>query len=574
MKMRKILAVLVAAVMVLSMVPVMVLSVSAVDLPGDWDTFRNGEEYTEVHEVEGYKPAPGYHYTDDGFQTIRPDYTDTSPYFNVLTKEKQSVKDGIYLEMRVDEYSYSGDHWIGFSVWSSTELAPGNTNYGSGWLGMVRAPGNGGSSNVQSSVTLKKEEDTAGYFRVVGETPVTPTLDSEGHEIYTMEITYDNGLYNISICGVPVAGASDITTLLDQLDENGDFHVGVTLYSTEKDGNATLTILKYGASAESAEKPVGSDSKEPEENINKVADMMDESTVGENKPALLFNAVECGAPMGFGCDITAQGDDSFHVAASGDSAYIIWNVKKSMSYDAADFPVVALMFRSFDGMGGTCYFSAGDVMSADAEHMISFGLWDDGSLEYEDEEGVYYNMVTIDLTGLWEGRINALRFDFSEIDVSDEDLASWDFCWSGVFRSVDEAQAYSEAWYSGDEATNPGEQDTAEADTDASEEQGTVADEQETNAPADQETDASEEQVTAADEQETKAPAEQATVAEKETEAEAKTQAEAGTNAAVEGTDTTAVTSAAEEGGCASVIGAVAVLLTTAAAAVVLRKKD
>lgn len=526
MKMRKILAALVAAVMVISMIPVMAVTTSAADVEGDWDTFRNGEEYTPAHEEDGYKPAPGYQYTDDGFQTIRPDYTNTSPYFNVLTKEKQSLKDGVYLEMRVDEYSYTGDHWLGFSIWSSTELAPGNTNYGSGWLAMVRAPGNGVASSAQSSITLKRDEEAGvqGYFNVIGTSAVAPTLDDEGREIYTMEITYSNDIYNISICGVPVAGATQITDLLNQLDENGDFHVGVTMYSTEKDGNATLTILKYGTSQEDAETPVGTDTKEPEPNINVIADIADPSTVETNMPALIFDASIYSEPPSFGCSISALGDNAFRCVGDAESAYFTWKVKKNLSYDASDFPVIALMLRSFDGTGGSCFFSAGDIVSNDPNYLTSFGLWDEGSMEFESEEG-YYNMTLMDLTGLWEGRINAFRFDFSGIDTSDEDFASWDVCWIGAFRSVEEAQAYTTAWAT-EKGLEIGEETTEEP----------------TDAPT---------------EKPTEEPTEEATNAPANGDNEAKTDAE----------------TKADDSGCGSVIGSAAVVLAAVAAAFVMKKR-
>lgn len=532
MKMRKILAVLVAAVMVLAMLPVMAVTTSAADVDGDWDTFRNGEEYTPAHEEEGYKPAPGYRYTDEGFSTVPADYTNTSPYFNVMTKEKQSLKDGFYVEMRVDEYSYTGDHWIGFSVWSSQELAPGNTNYGSGWLGMARVPGNGGSGQLDNAITMKKSDDAAGYFNYLTGTTITPKVDGEGREIYTMEITHDGSRYNISICGVTVPNSDSITTLLNELDANGDFYVGLTMYSGEKNGKAGLTILKYGTSEDDAETPIGSDRKDPEPNINVIAEIADPSTVEENQPALIYDANLYNAPSGANFEASALGDNAFRIEATASAIYFNWNVKKSLSYDAKDFPVVAIMLRSYDSTGGTCYYSAGDVMSADPNHMISWGLWDSGALELETDDG-FYNMTLIDLTDMWEGRVNAVRFDFAEIDVTDEDYASFDICWAGVFRSVEEAQAYTRAW-----ATEKGIADAEIVETEEPETEEATDDELETPLA--------------------------------QTEAPTETPA---TNGESNGTD--AETKVEEKkGGCGSVIGSVAVLMTAAAAAVALKKKD
>ena len=534
MKLRKILAVLISAIMVLSMIPVVTLTASAAE--GDWDTFRNGEEYTPAHEEDGYRPAPGYEYTDDGFHTISADHTNTSPYYNVITKDKQSVKDGIYVEMRVDEYAYEADHWIGFAIWSSTEIAPANTNYGSGWLAMARMPGGGGEGRLDNSITLKKSENDAGYFRGLNGTNIAPTVGSDGKEIYTMEITWDGSNYNIYVCGVLVPDSASITQLLQQLDPNGDFHIGLIMYSTKQASIAEMTILKFGASKADATTPVGDDKKDPEPNINIIADMADASTVETNMPALIYDASLYNAPAGANYEASAMGDNAFHIAATASSVNCIWNIKKSMSYDAKDFPVVAIMLRSYDSSGGVCYYSAGETLSADADHMVSWGLWDDGFIEYETEEE-FYNMALIDLTDAWDGRINSIRFDFHELDVSKEDTASFDICWAGVFRSVEEAQAYTEAWAIQNgviDGESAGSGDSSDGKTE----------------------DTLTEDTLGAD-----------TLAESETSD--------ATAAPSENLTTADGTEAVKEGGCgATLLGCATVLMSAAAAAVVLKKKD
>ncbi len=537
MKMRKILAVLISAIMVLSMIPTVTLIASAASADGDWDTFRNGEEYTPAHEEDGYRPAPGYMYSDEGFHTISADHTNTSPYYNVITKDKHSVKDGIYVEMRVDEYAYEADHWIGFSIWSSTEIAPANTNFGSGWLAMARMPGNGGEGRLDNSITLKKSDDNAGFFRGLNGTNIVPTVGDDGKEIYTMEVSWDGTNYNIYICGVLVPDGAAITELLQQLDANGEFHIGLTMYSTKQASVANMTILKFGANKQDATVPMGDDTKEPEPNINIIAEIADPSTVEANKPALIYDATTYYAPSGANYEAHALGDDAFRITATASNVNCIWNVKKNMSYDAKDFPVVAIMLRSYDSSGGICYYGAGDTLSADGDHMISWGLWDDGSIEYETEEE-FYNMTLIDLTGAWEGRINSIRFDFQELDVSKEDNASFDICWAGVFRSVEEAQAYTQAWAM-EKGISNGESDSDGDETSDDQPTDTLpTDTSDVNTPED--SDASD--VTAA-------PAENATAATE--------------------------TDAPKAGGCgATLVGTASILMATAVAAVVLKKKD
>ena len=540
MNLRKILAVLISAVMVLSMIPAVTLTASAA-AEGDWDTFRNGEEYTPAHEEDGYRPAPGYMYSEEGFHTISADHTNTSPYYNVITKDKQSVKDGIYVEMRVDEYAYEADHWIGFAIWSSTEIAPANTNYGSGWLGMARMPGNGGEGRLDNSITLKKSENDAGYFKSLTGTNIVPNVDDDGKEHYTMEVVWDGANYNIYICGVLVPDGAAITSLLQELDANGDFHIGLVMYSTKQASVANMTILKFGANKADAITPMGTDKKDPEPNINIIAEIEDPSTVEANKPALLYDATLYNAPVGANYEATALGDNAFRIVATAGNINCIWNIKKNLSYDAKDFPVIAIMLRSYDSSGGICYYSAGDTLSADADHMISWGLWDGGSIEYETEEE-FYNMTLIDLTDAWEGRVNSIRFDFNELDVSEADSATFDICWAGVFRSAEEAQAYTEAWALENGVIEEGASDSVGSESADSE-------------PADS---------TPAESQ----PAESDPVgSSQESVSEAATSENNAAQSEASSTD--------EKSGCgATLFGSAAVLLSAAAALVALKKKD
>ena len=94
--MRKFLALLVCVVMMLTMIPAVLLPVGAADVEGDWMTYRQANDYNEpdpdTGEEPSYRPAPGYKYTDEGFSTIAADYTGTSPFMTVQSKEKHSLK--------------------------------------------------------------------------------------------------------------------------------------------------------------------------------------------------------------------------------------------------------------------------------------------------------------------------------------------------------------------------------------------------------------------------------------------------------------------------------------------------
>jgi hypothetical protein len=197
--------------------------------------------------------------------------------------------------------------------------------------------------------------------------------------------------------------------------------------------------------------------------------------------------------------------------------------KRKWSYDAATFPVFGIMVRNLWIDSGTLWYAAGEYSGATNGLTVPFSIYD-GEFYGEDEE---YIFVPVDLTDMWEGRINAIRLDMNMA----EDVREFELCFAGMFRSVDEAYAYANTWVEGigletvdPNATEEPTEPPTEAPTDAP-----VADDDTTAAPAGDETTAA-------------------------------------TN------DTTAP---AEEKGCGAVVsfGAVAVL-AAAAAAVALKKKD
>ncbi len=85
--MKKLIVLVIAAVMVLSMIPAMAFSTSAVafadceyDLPepseGFWSVYRDVGDYDpDVIATLTYNPASGYEYNSEGFHTISPDFT-------------------------------------------------------------------------------------------------------------------------------------------------------------------------------------------------------------------------------------------------------------------------------------------------------------------------------------------------------------------------------------------------------------------------------------------------------------------------------------------------------------------
>ena len=530
--MKKLICLAIAAIMILSMIPVMALSTSAA-VEGDWNVLRNPATYDAEAEGEVVIPAPGYEYTSEGLMTISPDFTNYTPFFTVQTKLAQNLKDGIYLEFRVDDYPYGGedgaaDHWLSFNLSDRENVAPGSIDFGNNWLCLIRGAGSG-SASVQSFVTTQTTDEAVGSFGHKGDVAVTAPMDDDGRETYSLEITWNGSAYDVKVCGVTVMGCADITSKLEEWNSNGEFYVGITVHAGVKDASAGITVTKFGTSAADATTPVGDDSRQPEDNKLVFGDLIDPATIPENTPALLWDATMTSFkndPQGVDLKLTAQGDNSYHLQATGPAPYFQWGIKSELTVNQSDFPVFAMLMKNFWGDQGGIYYCAGEIMSCRDDYKTSWSIYDDGCQFYGENEE--YILVVVDLADLGlidetnSGRIHNIRPFFAVTDTTDLEICQWDMCYMGYFRSVEEAQAYTAARLNMDAATEAPTEEKTEAPT--------------------------EDATTAAPDAETTAPDAEVTTEATETEA--------------------------PKSGCGSVIGFSAVAILAAAAAAVALKKD
>ena len=268
---KRILPVILCMVMLCTMlctVTPTVLTASAYEVEGDWTTHRFADEYDEEGYNDIYKPISGYQYTDEGFSTVSPDYTHLTPRMSVMTKEVQEVKEGIYLQFRVDDFSYGGDdgadEWIALTLSTREKVCPGSTAYGGGWLALVRGAGDGNCVG-QMFLTEPDTETEKGTFRFEGQQELSVPRDNQGREIYTLEITWDGAAYEMKLNDVILPGGEATTALLEELSSYGEFFLGIGMHSTVENGSAALTILKYGTCEADATTPVGVDRRYPDD---------------------------------------------------------------------------------------------------------------------------------------------------------------------------------------------------------------------------------------------------------------------------------------------------------------------
>ncbi len=460
--MKKALSLIMIMLFMISTLPIMALQSSAAEVEGDWTTYRASDGYNPPPEGEdpSYTPAPGYEYTDDGFHMISPDYTNCPTYGTAQTKDPVDLDDGVYMEVRVDNFTYGGedgkaDNWVSFSIWNQQSLAQGHTSgYGQGWFSLNRYSNGTSAAGAIAQSFISGEPST---MTLVSQPQIDPKLDENGKEIFTFSVTKSEGNYIISICDVVVSSPA-VTKHLNALNEHGEFYVGVSFCSSQTNGVVEATILKFGTSKEDASTPVGSDSKAPEANPVVIADLADSTTVEAGKPCLLFdaNGSSWSGALGVqGMTMDAMGNGAFRISPTEATGFHTWNIRKTLSYQAKDFPIVAFLIEDPNAIieKGELQYSTGQYVMADGVHKVPFNVWDEGNRAYGDSG---FTLFVLDMQKLldeetyadaWVDRINSLRFDYLEMFLdTDAENNTFNFHWAGIFRSVEEAYTYSDAY--------------------------------------------------------------------------------------------------------------------------------
>ena len=478
--MRRFLSILLASLMVLTMAVVLVFPTSAEEFQGDWVTSRDAEGYLEKN-ADSYKPAAGYHYTSEGFQTICPDYTDVDLRQDVHTRNKVYLKgdnDGqgnsVNLKFTVNGFPYGGDlnldHWISICVTSGEHIGVPSTEYGEGLCILLRGYGDG-AADVQPHY-VDNQANFAGINGCFSRTSEIEVDEETGAETYTFKVRYEDGKYYFSVNEQEFTDPT-LDALMERACGTDGAYVGIALHDGTTDvENCTITIKEW-----QGDLPTGDDSAQPEENVNEpYAEIADSSTVEANKPAVLWNS-ECiqHTDISFtGAADSINADGSVNMKASAQSSYLTFGVKRSFSYNAADFPVVAILTQNCNVDSANLYYCAGKVTTASGDYVESFDTGEYADVVYS--EGWALSLVDLSIyteneEDGWYGRINALRCDFSFSSgdsVLDDEYNNWNIAFVGAFRSADEAKAYTQAWltekgYGADEVTT--EEPTTEAPT-------------------------------------------------------------------------------------------------------------
>ncbi len=525
--MKKILSLFVAAAMILSLMFVCVITASAAG-EGDWDVYSSRGSY-EDKDDPNKRPVPGYEYTEDGLHMIPADWSESTPWGIFQTKEQVNLREGVYMEVRIDNFTYEGDKWFAFNIWEEKidEFPDASDKSAIGLEALVRVDGNKKITSVPLNIHTKYGESTT--LSYMGMMDVKNVYDDNGCPIVTLQITWDETTgYSMYVNGATLStkDAQTMTDIFDGEDNDGYAYISFSLQNSTKGGTVECTVLKFGTSPEDCEKPTGSDSAKPVDNKITIADIADPSTVPAGEPAVFLNGsvgdsdIMSKPSSTNNSTIIINDDNSVTVNTTTTWASVSMSVNNDVSYDAADFPMMLIIARNLctcvwqDGtpscdcseMPGVITM-AGDTIAADSANTIKAYsyIWE----PICDEDGNMYSYFIADWSD-FSGRINGFRIDLQGMKTTEAGRTGFDIMGVGFFRTDVEAQEFFED-YLVEIGVLEGEDDPAPSE---SEETTDVGESESETVNADTETEGKSDEVSVEETEEEKTEGESATEGE------------------------------------------------------------
>ena len=455
--MKKVFSLLIVLAMLASTCAIFSIPAAAVD--GIWDT--HGPAYQLDDDYEGDKKSvAGYNYDSEGLHIHSADWSTTTPWSHVSTKDKVDLKQGVYMKVRIDSFEYDADdRWFNFNIRNMPTIQPGSPDksYGIGVQSLIKI-------NYDEANTLSIVNWYTGAFDSAGQSAVIDNKEG-GKNILILQVSWDGSSYSLTVNGIS-ASQPVIDYMNSNYSEDSYAHVGFTMQSSDKGGEQSATILKFGHTEEDATVPSGDDEKESENYYGDAPHpIADPSTVPEGEPAILMTGDKEYSDIGnapsssIGSEISITEDMLVHVVASGDVTDCgTWSVKNEVSYDIKDFPVFMVMTKNYCTCGVencqgveeiSCYLPTGEKVSPGeavqitgiAAHTNACNIEDDGYLFFiHDVSSELKTEANPD--GRFEGRINSSRVDM-HIDTKTVGANEFDVVMQCFFRTVEDAEAYA-----------------------------------------------------------------------------------------------------------------------------------
>lgn len=462
--MKKIISVSIIATMILSMFVYMALPVSAVE--GEWSVYADKETYFEFSNT--VRSIPGYEYNGDGLHMIPANWSTTAPYGIFQTSYTQDLRSGVYMEVRVDDFTYgASDKWISFQVGKlrvdEFNSAEDSKFYGNDMIVRLKAKEENGESVFDRIDRIEWwQRDDTGSRSEKGTRTDGQTLyvgRDRGCPVFVFELFYDrNSGYSVRINGADSAASYNqaLTSYIESM--NHQAYISFAIQNSELDGTVECTILKYGSNASTAQRPVGDDRADPIDQNVEYAEIASPDTVPPQSPALVVNGSTVisdlkSAPTSYiGTKMSVNDDCSITMFsnAQGQSS-MSFRIKDEVSYDADDFPYMAVIVRDFCTctdqfacMGNETikiYGLAGTIVQ-EQQRGKTFAYPAAFEADYVGDHG--YMLYLCDWTD-FSGRIHGARLDIEKLK-SEDGRNQLDVCEIGFFASSEDASNYYAAF--------------------------------------------------------------------------------------------------------------------------------
>ena len=582
--MKKFISFVLAATMCLSLTLGLAVGTSAA-VPGEWNVFTAKGQYKDPDNPE-MKSIPGYEYTEEGLHMIPADWSTSSPWGILQTKEQVDLRQGVYMEVRVDDFTYEGDKWFGFNIWEEKidEFPNEEDKQALGFEMLIRVNEDKTISSVQVNRHLSVGASLT--TTMMDTSNVKDNFDKNGCPVMTLEIFWDQVKgYNVVINGATLnsTDAKEMTDFFDGPDNDGKAYVSFSLQNSIKGGTAECTVTKFGTSENDWTVPTGDDGARPINNTINIAPIEDPDNIPEGSPAVRIDGNTLTSDLlakpgsTNNSRIVIKDDFAINVTTSSEWASIGIKVAHEVSYDVKDFPIVLIITRNLC----TCKLTEEEPYCSCAEMLSLLAMTGDVIAESEnyrktascmnwesdyDGEGNSYTYFMSDWTG-YEGRINGLRIDVHSVKYSEAGRNTFDICEIGFFRTAREAEEYYMYYL-----TDRGVLEDTETDTET--ESDTLPSVEDTDF---EETDPEEKETLDTDIEESVPSETEPLDTEPEEEQSAAKEDEKETEKVTEKTDTSSEDEKDQNSseGCGSSIGAISVLVicTACAAGIVFKKK-
>ena len=500
---KRVSLVLIFALAIALISTVMIPNVYAEEIEGMWRTMGDPMQ-DSMSYYDDKKSVPGYTYTSDGFSTIAADWSTSVPYVTVQSKQKVDLKAGIYMEIRIDEFSYdAAEGWFNIHIWDGVNIAAAQSvdNCGEGIQTIMIPSEKGPTDEIApegscSSVLWYKEAFSFAGTSAIDSAPAVRVGDTV-KDILLLDIGWNGTSYTLEINNSPAP--AEIIEYMNGKFADGEAYIGFTMSNSKRNGKAAATVTKFGTSRTEAATPMGSDSKVSQNFNNATSPIADPSTVASGLPAIFMTGDRSTDLMnipysstGSSLEITQSG--SVKIKANSQNVdFGVWKVDKDKSYDIADFPVVMCMTKNWCACKMDTHYDCLALECIDANV-----LWGDETVPtsrnrvnvldmcYDptiiDGDNYLYFYKDMSEFGA-EGRFNGVMFTCTGCDLETSGFDEFEMLWVGLFRNTKEATAFAQKYLefieSGLLPGNPEDQTTDDhmgtTDTEATEVERTMS---------------------------------------------------------------------------------------------------